>query len=70
MKESFCAFTSPFMPKSFEKIDTELREQSKPYKIISQYYPIEDFKENLPNSSAYLIVQLSEDRQQLYYSIM
>ena len=70
IKESFCAFTSPFMPKTFEKVQTELREQSKPYKILSQYYPIEDFKENLPHSSGYLVIQLSEDKQQLYYSIM
>jgi len=44
------------MPKSFEKMQTELREQSKPYKVLTQYYPIEDLKENLPNSSAYLII--------------
>jgi hypothetical protein len=31
---------------------------------------IDDFKENLPSQTAYLILQLSEDRQHLYYGIL
>lgn len=44
------------MPKVYQKTEQELKDQSKPFKIATQYYHIEDFKENLPHSSAYLIV--------------
>lgn len=70
IKESFSQFSSPYLPSAFTKVESEIKESSKPFKIVSSYYPIEDFKENLPHSSAYLIIQLSEDKQSLYYSIM
>jgi hypothetical protein len=54
----------------YQRIEDDLKENSKPYKIITSYFPIEELKENLPHSSAYLVLQLSEDKQQLYFSIM
>ena len=36
------------MPKSYVKIEDELKESSKPFKIVNSFYAIEDFKENLP----------------------
>lgn len=44
------------MPKTYTKIEEDLKESSKPYKILNSYYPIEDFKENLPHSGAYLLI--------------
>ena len=38
--------------------------------IIHSHYTIEDMKENLPHSAAYLIIQLSDDEQYLYYGLM
>jgi hypothetical protein len=45
------------------KTEEEIREQSKPLKLLTSFSTIEDFKENLPSQTAYLIMQLSDDRQ-------
>ena len=58
------------MPKQYQRVEEDLKENSKPYKIITSYFPIEELKENLPHSSAYLVLQLSEDKQHIYFSIM
>jgi hypothetical protein len=63
LKNDFSYFSTPYVPKSFNKMEEELKESSKPYKILNSFYAIDDFKENLPHSSAYLVVQLSEDKQ-------
>jgi len=39
-------------------------------KLLTSFSTIEDFKENLASQTAYLIMQLSDDRQQLYYGIL
>ena len=58
------------MPKSYLKTEEEIRETSKPLKLLTSFSTIEDFKENLPSQTAYLILQLSDDRQHLYYGIL
>ena len=37
---------------------------------MTSFSTIEDFKENLPSQTGYLILQLSDDRQHLYYGIL
>jgi hypothetical protein len=39
-------------------------------KLLTSYSTIEDFKENLPSQTAYLILQLSDDKQNLYYGML
>ena len=43
---------------------------SKPLQIVHQFYQLEELKENLPHSTAYLILQLSDDEQYLFCGIM
>lgn len=70
IKSDFSYFSTPYVPKVLTKLEEEIKETSKPYKILNSFYAIDDFKENLPHSSAYLVLQLSEDKQQLYYGMM
>lgn len=58
------------MPKSFIKTEEDIKESSKPLKLLTSYSTIEDLKDNLPSSTAFLVLQLSEDKQHLYYGIM
>jgi len=58
------------LPKSYIKTEEEIRETSKPLKLLTSFSTIEDFKENLPSQTGYLILQLSDDRQHLYYGIL
>jgi len=44
------------LPRNYYKTEEDLKETSKPYKILSQYFATEDLKENLPHSSAYLVI--------------
>jgi hypothetical protein len=43
------------LPKSYHKTEEEIRETSKPLKLLTSYSTIEDFKENLASQTAYLI---------------
>ena len=70
ISDEFGYFSSPFNPRSYTKTEEDLNENSKPFKIINAFSAVEEMKENLPHSSAYLVIQLSEDKQQLYYGIM
>jgi hypothetical protein len=56
ISEEFGYFSTPYSPKAYTKTEDDLKENSKPYKIINSFYPIEDMKENLPHSSAYLVI--------------
>lgn len=49
------------MPKSFYQNKKTLDEKSKPFQILHQFFQIEDMKESLPHSAAYLLMQLSDD---------
>jgi hypothetical protein len=62
INSEFSYFSTPYAPAKLLKTEEELHDTSKPYKILSSFYPIEDMKDNLPHSSAYLIIQLSEDK--------
>lgn len=70
IKKTFQNYSSPLLPKSYQKTEDEIRETSKPLKLLTSYSTIEDFKENLASQTAYLILQLSEDRQHLYYGML
>lgn len=39
-------------------------------KLLTSFSNIEDLKENLPSQTAFLIMQLSEDKQHLYYGLL
>lgn len=56
IKNEFSYFSTPYVPKSYSKLEEEIKEGSKPYKILNAFYAIDDFKENLPHSSAYLVL--------------
>lgn len=62
VRKGFQSFSSPNLPKSFIKTEEEIKESSKPLKLLTTFSTIEDLKENLPSSTAFLILQLSEDR--------
>lgn len=66
----FSYFTSPYYPKDFHETKKTLQDSSKPFQIIHQYFEIDDMVENLPHSSGYLLLQLSDDEQYLYCGIM
>lgn len=70
IKEAFSYFSSPCLPKSFQESQKDLFEKSKPYQTLLQNFTIDYLKENLPHQTAYMIIQLSEDRQQLYIGYM
>lgn len=57
----FSYFTSPYMPASYYQNKKTLTEKSKPFHILHSFFQLEDMKENLPHSAAYLILQLSDD---------
>ena len=58
------------MPKAYSRTEEDVRESSKPLKLLTTYSPIEELKENLPSQTAFLVLQLSDDRQHLYYGLM
>lgn len=62
ISDEFGYFSSPFNPRAHAKTEEELKENSKPFKIINAFSPVEEMKDNLPHSSAYLVIQLSEDK--------
>jgi len=70
IRRHFQHFSCPSLPKSYTKTEEDIKESSKPMKLLTSFSTIEEFKENLPSQSAFLILQLSEDRQNLYYSIV
>jgi len=58
------------MPKNFIACQKSLNEKSKPMQILNKFYEIEEKKENLPHSSGYLVLQLSDDEQYLFCGMM
>ena len=44
------------MPKMYNNIATELKEQSKPYQIMKDVSNLEQMKENLPSSTGFLLM--------------
>jgi len=63
---SFGYATNPHVPSMARENLAHLKSTSKPYKIVSSCFQNEDFKENLPHSSAYVSIQLSQDGQQIF----
>jgi len=59
-------FTSPVLPETFYKTQRDLEASSKPLKILSEYFSIDYMKENMPSQSAFLSIQMSEDRLFMY----
>jgi len=59
-------FTSPVLPETFHKTQRDLEASSKPLKILSEYFSIDYMKENMPSQSAFLSIQMSEDRLFMY----
>lgn len=70
MARDFSSFTSPFLPANHRATSERLRSSSKPLQILHQHFGIEDMKDSLPHSAAYLILQLSDDEQYLFYGFM
>ena len=66
IKELFSYGTCPSMPKMYNHISNELKEQSKPYQIMKDVSNLEQMKENLPSSTGFLILQMSDDQHSLY----
>ena len=58
------------LPPNHSQTYSKLLTQSKPYSILHQCYEIEDLKENLPHSAAYVVLQLSDDEQYLFCGVM
>jgi len=61
IRDQFGCGTSPCMPGVFQRLNKELREQSKPYQILRDVSTLEQMKENLPSSTGYLILQMTDD---------
>lgn len=70
IRKNFQNYSSPVLPKVYAKTEEDIKETSKPLKLLTTFSTIDDFKENLPSQTAFLILQLSEDRQHLYYGIL
>jgi hypothetical protein len=62
MRKNFQHFSSPVLPKVYTKTEDEIKDTSKPLKTLTSFASIEELKENLPSQTAFLILQLSEDR--------
>lgn len=66
----FSYFTSPYLPSNFHSTRKQLHESSKPVQIVHQFFQLDEMKENLPHSAAYLLLQLSDDEQYLFCGVM
>jgi len=66
----FSYFTCPHLPRNYQNTHKRLRATSKPFQILHQFAELDDMKENLPHSAAYVILQLSDDEQYLYCGVM
>lgn len=66
IKDEFSYVTSPSMPKMYKHIAEELKEHSKPYQIMKDVSNLEQMKENLPTSTGFLLMQMSDDKHSLY----
>lgn len=49
------------MPNVFSRLSNELKQQSKPFQIMKDISSLEQMKENLPSSTGYLILQMTDD---------
>ena len=54
------------MPGVYQRLNKELRDQSKPYQILRDISTLEQMKENLPSSTGYLILQMTDDQHSMY----
>ena len=54
------------MPNVFSRLSNELKQQSKPFQIMKDISSLEQMKENLPSSTGYLILQMTDDQHSLY----
>ena len=61
IKDSFSYGTCPSLPQTHKRISDELLEKSKPYQIMKDVSSLEQMKENLPTSTGFLILQMSDD---------
>jgi hypothetical protein len=62
IRNNFQSLSCPNLPKTYSKTEDEIKESSKPMKLLTSFSNFEDFRENLPSQSAFLVLQLSEDR--------
>jgi hypothetical protein len=70
IKSEFSMFTCPVLPETYYKTQKELNETSKPLQILSDYFSIDAMKEGLPTSSAFLSLQLSADRNNMFVAFV
>lgn len=70
IRKNFQNYSSPMLPKTYTTTEEAIKESSRPLKLLTSFSTIEEFKDNLPQSTAYLILQLSEDKQHLFYGIL
>jgi hypothetical protein len=54
--KDFSSFTCPYLPSSYRSTQDRLKSASKPLQILHRHFEIEDMKESLPHSAAYLIL--------------
>ena len=66
IRDQFSYVTCPAMPQMHSTISEKLYAQSKPYQIMKDVSTLEQMKENLPTSTGFLILQLSDDQHSLY----
>lgn len=66
----FSYFTSPHLPPSVHATHNKLMSSSKPMQNIHSFFTLEELKDQLPSSGAYLIIQMSDDEQYLFCGIM
>jgi hypothetical protein len=70
IQRDFGSFTTPFLPKGYHETKQKLYKTSKPLNIIHHFAQLEEMKECLPHSAAYLILQLSDDEQHIFCGLM
>jgi hypothetical protein len=66
----FSQFTSPYLPSNFHATKKQLHDASKPVQIVHQFFQLDEMKESLPHSAAYLVLQLSDDEQYIFCGVM
>lgn len=70
VKKNFTNYSSPVLPKIYASTEEQIKETSKPLKLLTSFSNIDDLKENLPSQTAFLLLQLSDDKQHLYYGLL
>jgi hypothetical protein len=70
IRSNFQYYSSPVLPKIYTNTEEAIKDNSRPLKLMTSFSTIEEFRDNLPQNTAYLIMQLSDDRQHLFYGIL